>query len=354
MSRKIFLNNIAVGGNSRITVQSMTNTDSCDVDATSEQIRQLYEHGCDIIRVAVPNPRAADCFGQIVSNSAIPVIADIHFDYRLALSAMDAGAASIRINPGNIAKQQHLQAIAKKAIACKIPLRIGVNSGSLDSIVYAKYGRICAEALCESAEQYCTLFESFGCRDLKVSLKASDVPTTVAANRLFAKRTDFPLHLGVTETGTLHSGIIKSAAGIGCLLLEGIGDTIRVSLTAPPVEEVKAGIKILEAVGLREANPDIIACPTCGRTKISLLPLVESVEAEIARIKASGQHLSLKKIALMGCIVNGPGEAKEADLGVAGGNGQGVIFKKGKIIHNLCENELLPTLFKEIQSYIIK
>lgn len=352
--RQIMVGPVAIGGDAPVTIQSMTNTETANSDATLKQIYSLHNLGCEIIRVALPNLESVNSFREIINKSPIPVIADIHFDHKLALLAMENGAAAIRINPGNIRNKNHLRKIADSAIQNNVAIRIGVNSGSLDPKIYAKYKKITPEALSESAFNFCSLFEGFGCQQLKVSIKASNVPTTVAANRIFANQTDYPIHLGITETGTLTTGIIKSATGIGCLLLEGIGNTLRVSLTAPPEEEIKVAIKILEAVGLREANPDIIACPTCGRTKINLLPLVTETEKYLENIKASGKKISLKKIAIMGCIVNGPGEAREADIGIAGGDGNGVLFKNGKIICKLPENELLPAIFAEIDKAIIK
>jgi (E)-4-hydroxy-3-methylbut-2-enyl-diphosphate synthase len=275
----------------------------------------------------------------------------VHFNHRLALAAIAAGAHGLRINPGNIGSVDEVKAVARAAANRGIPVRVGVNSGSLEPSVRAKYGAVTPEALVESALRFCEMLESAGCHDLKVSLKSPDVPTTVAANRQFAARTDYPLHLGVTEAGTEFSGTVKSAIGIGSLLLDGIGNTLRVSLTTPPREEVKVALRILEVVGLRCAEPEIISCPTCGRTRIDLVSLVRAVEEEILRIKSAGHRIHLRRIAIMGCAVNGPGEARDADLGIAAGVKRGVMFRHGQIVQAFPEHELLPGLLREIEKH---
>jgi (E)-4-hydroxy-3-methylbut-2-enyl-diphosphate synthase len=348
------LGNTPVGGGAPVSVQSMTNTDTRDVEATLEQIEELQNNGCDIVRLAVPDQNAAKALGQIIPFCRIPVVADIHFDYRLAIAAIENGANGIRLNPGNIDGEEKLQAVASAAVMARVPIRIGVNSGSLECDILAKYGGVTAEGMVESALRKCAILERLGCHELKVSLKSSSVTTTIDACRLFAKKSEYPQHLGVTEAGTMLAGTVKSAIGIGALLLDGIGDTIRVSLTAPPVEEVRVAIKILEAVGLRKAQPEIVSCPTCGRTQIALEPLVKAVEEEIQRLKVGGEQISLSKIAIMGCVVNGPGEAREADIGIAGGKGTGVFFRNGKIEKTVPEAELLPLLLKEIHQHCQK
>lgn len=353
-TRSFKIGNVPVGGGAPVTVQSMTDTDTRDAAATLAQIRELAAAGCDIIRVAVPDQAAVVALGKIVSGSPIPVIADIHFDYRLAVASMEAGVHGIRINPGNIGEPWKLKEVVRVAVERRVPIRVGVNGGSLEKDLLDRYGGATPEALAESALRNCALVEEAGCRAIKVSLKSSSVRDTVAAYRLFAARTDYPLHLGVTEAGTLLGGTVKSAAGIGALLLDGIGDTLRVSLTGPPLDEVNIGIRILEATGLREAHPEIVSCPTCGRTQIRLLPIVTAVENEIARLKKEGVEIRLRKIAIMGCVVNGPGEARDADLGIAGGKNSGVLFKHGKVVRSLKEEELLPVLLEEIRAATVK
>ncbi len=349
-TRAFNLGGVRIGGGAPVTVQSMTNTDTRDAAATLAQIRELAAAGCDIVRVAVPDEAAASAVKAIVAGSPIPVIADIHFDYRLAVAAMESGAHGIRINPGNIGEAWKLKEVVRVAVERGVPVRVGVNGGSLEKERLARFGGATPEALVESALLSCARVEEAGCSAIKVSLKSSSVPDTVRAYRLFAARTDYPLHIGVTEAGTLLGGTVKSAAGIGALLLDGIGETLRVSLTAPPVDEVNIGIRILEAVGLREAHPEIISCPTCGRTQIALLPIVAAVENEIARLKKEGLEIRLRKVAIMGCVVNGPGEARDADIGIAGGNGSGVLFRQGKVVQSLSEAELLPAILAEIRA----
>lgn len=349
-TRGIRLGRVAIGGGAPVSVQSMTNTDTRDAAATLAQIRELAAAGCDIIRVAVPDEAAVAGLRAIVAESPLPVVADIHFDYRLALASIAAGAHGIRINPGNIGGHDRFVEVVRAAAAAGVPVRIGVNGGSLEKELLAKHGGATPAALVESAVTHCRTAEDAGCTRLKVSLKSSGVAATVAACRLFAVQSDIPLHLGVTEAGTFLSGTVKSAAALGCLLLEGIGETLRVSLTALPVEEVRVAIRILEAVGLRDAHPEIVSCPTCGRTQIDLVPLAEAVEKEVARLKAAGVCINLRKIAIMGCVVNGPGEARDADLGVAGGKGMGVLFKNGRTVCSLPEAELLPALLRELHA----
>ena len=339
-SRLIRVGAVAVGGDSPVSIQSMTNTDTRDAAATLNQIRALHRLGCQIIRVAVPDPAAAAAIRAIRAESPIPVVADIHFDYRLALAAMENGADAIRLNPGNLNDEGGLEQVAALAVERGIPIRVGANSGSGRTALVRRYqsrgmsrDEAVAEALVDSALEQCRLLESFGVTQIKAALKSSSVPVTVAAYRKFAARTDYPLHIGVTEAGTPARGVIKSAVGIGTLLMEGIGDTLRVSLTGDPAEEVIAGRRILEACGLRDAMPEIISCPTCGRTEIDLIGLAEKVEELVAEIKESGHDIKLRKVAVMGCAVNGPGEARDADLGVAGSrNGKLVIFKFGKVV----------------------
>jgi (E)-4-hydroxy-3-methylbut-2-enyl-diphosphate synthase len=331
----------------------MTNTDTRNAAATTAQIKRLADAGCEIIRLAVPDEKAVNALPEILEQTSIPVIADIHFDYRLALQSIKSGIHGIRINPGNIGGADRVKAVAEAAGEAGIPIRVGANSGSLpkgmrEELIQSglSHNEAMSQALCRSALGQCELLEKYGFRDIKVSLKASDVPVTIAACRRFADETDYPLHLGVTEAGTPGRGIVKSAVGIGALLLDGIGDTIRVSLTADPVEEVLCGIRILESCGLRSAEPDIVSCPTCGRTEIDLIGLAERVEALVASIKNSGKKINLNKIAVMGCVVNGPGEAKDADLGIAGGQNKVVLIRHGQIIGTYDEErgfELLKT-----------
>lgn len=354
-TRKIKLGPVFVGGGAHVSIQSMTNTDTRDIVATISQIAELHKNGCEIIRLAVPDAAAVDALSEIVKKSPIPVIADIHFDYRLALGAINAGVHGVRINPGNIGDAEKVAKVAEAAGNAGIPIRVGANSGSLPSGSYEKFFRLSksredamVDAIIESALAQCGMLEKYGFRNIKVSLKASDVTVTVACYRKFASLSNYPLHLGVTEAGTVKKGTIKSAIGIGSLLLDGIGDTLRVSLTAPPVEEVKTAIMILESVGLRNAMPEIVSCPTCGRTEADLINLAEKVEALVAELKTDGKKINLKKIAVMGCVVNGPGEAKDAELGVAGGKGKFVLFSHGIQLASFPENEIFQVLKDEI------
>ena len=342
-TRRITVGGIPMGGGAPIPVQSMCNTDTRDAAATLAQIRRLAEAGCEIIRVAVPDMAAADALKEICAESPLPVVADIHFDYRLALAAAENGAAKIRINPGNIGGEDRVRAVAEICGKRGIPIRIGINAGSLEKRLLEKYGAPTAEALVESAAGHAALLEQFGFTDICLSLKASNVPLTVAACRLASERFPYPLHLGVTETGTLRQGTVQSAAGIGAMLLEGIGDTIRVSLTADPVEEVYAGIAILKACGLRKQGVKVISCPTCGRTEIDLIAAATEVEQ---RLSGCSRDIT---VAVMGCVVNGPGEAREADYGLAGGKGQAALFRKGEIVATVPETEMVSALLKLIE-----
>ncbi len=354
-SRKIMVGNVPVGGGAPVSIQSMCNTDTRNAARTLAQINELAKLGCEIIRVAVPDAAAAEALKEICSASPIPVIADIHFDHRLALAAMDAGIAAVRINPGNIGSEENIRLVAKRAGEANIPIRVGANSGSLKKELLEELvagGMNMEEAICEglvaSALEQCAILEKYNFTQIKVSLKASSVVTMVNASRLFAARTDYPLHIGVTEAGTPARGIVKSSIGIGALLLDGIGDTIRVSLTADPKEEVLAGRRILESCELRDASPELVSCPTCGRTEIDLIGLANKVESLVNEIKSSGKVINLKKIAVMGCIVNGPGEARDADLGVAGGKGKLAVFRFGKIAGTFSEEEGFAFLRDEI------
>lgn len=341
--KKIWVGDVPVGGDALITVQSMTNTDTTDVDATVRQIGKLTDAGCEIVRVAVPTIKAAKSLSAIKKRITIPLIADIHFNHHFALIALEQGVDGLRINPGNIGDREKVRAVVSAAKERNVPIRIGVNGGSLEADLLEKYGHPTAEAMVESAFRHIRILEDIDYTEIKISLKSSDVVTTVEAYRLLAKQCDYPLHVGITETGSLFSGMIKSAAGIGTLLAEGIGDTIRVSLTSDPVEEVKVGWEILKALNLRKRGIEIISCPTCGRTQIDLISLVETVEDEIRRFDVP------IKVAVMGCVVNGPGEAREADVGIAGGNGFGILFRNGNVIKKVNEDELLSELIKEIE-----
>jgi len=347
-TRQIRVGPVKIGGTAPISVQSMTKTDTRDVQATLAQIGRLAAAGCEIVRVAVPDERAAEALPQLVRGSAIPVIADIHFHQRLALQAIAAGVAGLRINPGNIGGLQKLSAIVQQAREKDISIRIGVNSGSLEKDLRKKYGSPTPDALVESALRNIELFERLSFRDIKISIKSPDVRSTVAAYRLLSRKTSYPLHIGVTEAGTAFSGTIKSAVGLGILLAEGIGDTLRVSLTADPVEEVRVGFEILKALGLRQRGPEIISCPTCGRCQIDVAAIAHDIEARLA-----AEKLPLK-IAVMGCEVNGPGEAREADIGIAGSSSRGVLFKKGVIIKKCRSSELLKDFYREIAPLLKK
>jgi len=342
-TREINLGGVRIGGGGPIIVQSMTNTDTRDVDRTVSQIKRLEEAGCEIVRVAVPNRDAAEILDKIKKRISIPLIADIHFDYRLALKAIDRGADGIRINPGNIGDRWKVEEVVKAARDRGIPIRIGVNAGSLKKDIMKKDGHI-PSALVKSAEEELSILEDMGFRDIKVSLKASNVLTTIEAYRLFSDRFDYPLHIGISEAGPIFSGSVKSAVGLGILLSEGIGDTIRVSLTADSVEEVRVAYEILRALNLRRHGVNIISCPTCGRCEIDLIGLVREVEKRLMGVKKP------LDVAIMGCVVNGPGEAKEADVGIAGGKGIGILFRKGEVIKKIRENELVDAIVEEVKN----
>jgi (E)-4-hydroxy-3-methylbut-2-enyl-diphosphate synthase len=341
-TKKIHVGNVPIGGGSLVSVQSMTKTDTRDTTATSRQIRRLTKAGCEIIRVAVPDREAAQALGKIKGSISIPLIADIHFDWRLALEAISQGIDGLRINPGNIGARWK---VAEVVAACRdkgIPIRIGVNAGSLEKDLLRKYGHPSPEALVESAAGHIDILEGMNFRDIKVSLKASNVPTTVEAYRLFSKKFRYPLHVGISEAGPLFTGMIKSSVGLGILLSAGIGDTMRVSLSADPVEEVRVAYEILKSLSLRQKGANIISCPTCGRCQIDIRGLAARVESELKDIEKS------VTVAVMGCIVNGPGEAREADIGIAGGKGSGILFKKGKVVRTVKEKDLLRELMNEI------
>jgi len=333
---------VKIGGSAPVSVQSMTKTDTRDARATLAQIRRLEKAGCEIIRVAVPDEAAAASLPAIVKNSHIPVIADIHFHYRLALAAIAAGVAGLRLNPGNIGSRQKVAAVLERASDSNVSIRIGVNSGSLEKDIRRQFGGPTPEALVESALRSIDLFEQLSFRNIKISIKSPDVVTTVDAYRLLSRKTRYPLHIGITEAGTLFSGTIKSAVGLGILLSEGIGDTLRVSLSADPVEEVRAGFAILKALGLRQRGPEIISCPTCGRCQIDVVSLARTIEAKLSSMKRP------LKIAVMGCEVNGPGEAREADIGIAGSRSNGVLFKRGTIIRRCDKGDLLKEFYREL------
>jgi (E)-4-hydroxy-3-methylbut-2-enyl-diphosphate synthase len=344
-TRQVKVGNVMIGGLAPVSVQSMTNTYTQDIAATVSQIEQLEAAGCEIVRVAVPDEEAAAAISGIKKKINIPLIADIHFDYRLAILSAQAGADGLRINPGNIGSRKKVKAVVDCAKEYNIPIRIGVNSGSLEKDILKKYNGVTAEAMVESAMRHIELLETLDFHAIKISLKASDVPRTVEAYRLLSNKCDLPLHVGVTEAGGLYSGIVKSTLGIGMLLAEGIGDTIRVSLTRDPVEEVRVGYEILKGLAIRQHGPDIISCPTCGRCNIDLFGIAERIE----------KALLLKsvpiKLAIMGCVVNGPGEAREADIGVAGGDGVGILFRKGEVIKKFPQDKLVEVLLKEVEKF---
>ena len=345
-TRTIYVGDVPIGGNNPVVVQSMCNTDTRDVESTVKQIKELEDVGCEIIRVAVPDMKAAQAIKEIVKQITIPLIADIHFDWRLAVAAMESGAKGIRINPGNIGSHSKLKKVVDKAKEYRVPIRIGVNSGSLEKDIRAKYGHPTPEALVESALRNIELVTDMGFYEIKISIKSSDVLTTVDAYRLLSEKTDFPLHLGVTEAGGLIAGTVKSSIALGALLMEGIGDTMRVSLTRDPVEEIHVAYEILKAVKHRQRGPEIISCPTCGRCEIDLFSIAEEVEKRARKIPKP------IKLAVMGCIVNGPGEAREADLGLAGGKGVGIIFKGEKILKKVKEDELLDAFWHEVETLL--
>ena len=345
-TRKVRVGRLMVGGEAAITVQSMTKTDTRDVEATLAEVHKMEEAGCEIIRLAVPDVEAAKALAEIRRRTDAVLVADIHFQYKLALMALDAGIHKLRINPGNIGDAEKVRQVVRKAQECKVPIRIGVNAGSLERRLIEKYGYPTPEAMVESAQDHIGLLEELGFRDTIISLKSSNVKLTVAAYRLLATRCDYPFHLGITEAGTQHSGTIKSSIGLGMLLAEGIGDTIRVSLATDPVEEVRVGYEILKALELRSRGPVVIACPTCGRLEVDLFKIAGEIEQATAHIRYP------VSLAVMGCAVNGPGEAREADLGVACGRGNGVIYREGKAVRRVSEADIVPELVNEIERYV--
>ena len=342
----IHIGNVAIGGGNPVAIQSMTNTPTEDVKATVEQIHRLEAAGCEIIRCTVPTSEAAKAIREIKKEISIPLVADIHFDYRMAIEAMENGADKIRINPGNIGGEEKLREVVRVAKERNIPIRVGVNSGSLEKNIIEKYGHVTAEGIVESALDKVAMIENAGYDNIVISIKSSDVLMCVKAHELIATKTNYPLHVGITEAGTLFSGTVKSSVGLGIILNEGIGDTIRVSLTGDPVEEVKTAKRILKTLGLRKGGIEVVSCPTCGRTKIDLIGLANKVETMVSEFP----DLNIK-VAVMGCVVNGPGEAKEADIGIAGGIGEGLLIKKGEIIRKVPEEELLNVLRSELENW---
>ncbi len=346
-TRKIMVGDVPVGGDSQIAVQSMTNTDTRDVENTVRQLRNLKQAGCDIGRVAVPDMKAAQSLKTIVGSVSMPIIADIHFDYRLAIASMEYGVAGVRINPGNLGGTEKTKMVVDAAKSHRIPIRVGVNSGSVEKDLLAEFGyptKNNTRAIIESALRNVRLLEKYGFEDIKISIKSSDVLTTVAGYRELSRTVDYPLHLGVTEAGGLIAGTVKSSVALGMLLSEGIGDTLRISLTRDPLEEIRVAFELLRCLGICKRGPELISCPTCGRTRINLFDLAEKVEAYVQLMEAP------VKIAVMGCVVNGPGEAKEADIGIAGGRGSGIIFKKGELYKKVEENRLLDVFLDELKA----
>ncbi len=339
----IQIGNLKMGGGNPIVIQSMCNTDTRDIAATVAQIHALEQAGCELVRVAVPDMQAAEAVGEIRKQIHIPLVADIHFDYRLALKVMELGIDKVRINPGNIGEESRIQQVVEMAKQKNIPIRIGVNSGSLEKDLVEKYGGVTPKGLVESALRHVKILEKYDFHNIVVSIKASDVPFSIEAYRILAEHIPYPIHVGITEAGTLYSGTIKSAVGIGAILAMGIGDTLRVSLTGDPVEEIKAAKEILKSLGLRKFGIEMVSCPTCGRTQIDLISIANEVEKRCVTYQKD------IKVAVMGCVVNGPGEAKEADIGIAGGNGVGILFKKGELIRKVDENQLVEALMEEIE-----
>lgn len=344
MKKTVKVGDVIIGGEAPVSIQSMCNTKTEDVSSSIQQIRRLEEAGCEIIRLTVPNEDAVEGFREIKRLAHIPVVADIHFDYRMAIAAIDAGADKIRINPGNIGSEENVRAVVRKAKACRIPIRVGVNGGSLEKDILAKYGKVTAEGLAESALRNAAALEKYDFEDIVISLKSSDVRMNFDAYRIVDSKSEYPLHIGVTEAGTLAGGKIKSAAGIGALLVSGIGNTMRVSLTADPVEEVIFAKQLLAATGLRKESAEVVSCPTCGRTEVDLEHIACEVEQRLSGIKKSC------KVAVMGCAVNGPGEAREADFGVACGKGEGLLFAKGRIIKKVREEDIVDELIKLVKN----
>ena len=347
-SRQIELGGVKVGGGAPITVQSMTKTDTRDIAGTVAQIKSLEKAGCDIVRLAVPDMEAAKSLGEIKKQTNIPIVSDIHFDYKLALEAVNQGVDGMRINPGNIGAKYRIKAVVDAVKERGIPIRIGVNSGSLEKDILKKHGSPTPEALAESAFRHVEILEDLDFRDIKISVKSTDVKKMIASYRILAERCDYPLHLGVTEAGTYEMGTIKSSIGIGTLLAEGIGDTIRVSLTGDPVDEIVVGFNILKSLGLRRNGIELISCPGCGRLEIDLMKLVKDVEDRIVDIELPRPI----KVAILGCVVNGPGEASEADIGIAGGRGKGMLYKDGKLVRSFKEHQIVDELVKELETFV--
>lgn len=345
-TRQINIGGVRVGGDAPVTVQSMTNTNTADIPSTVAQIKALEEAGCEIIRVAVPDMEAADSLSRIKEAISIPLVADIHFDWRLALKAIDAGVDCLRINPGNIGSKDRVREVVRAAGQRGVPIRIGVNAGSLEKEILAKYGHPTADALVESAMRHICILEDLGFTEIKVSLKASSVRLTVDSYRKLAEKVDYPFHIGITEAGTLFSGTVKSAVGLGVLLADGIGDTLRVSLTGDPVDEVKVGWEVLKSLDLRKRGVNIISCPTCGRVKLDSIKIASEVERRLSCLKES------VNVAIMGCVVNGPGEASEADVGVAGGDGVGLIYVKGEAVRKVREEEIVDSVIEEVKRVV--
>ncbi|ATY84994.1 4-hydroxy-3-methylbut-2-en-1-yl diphosphate synthase [Kyrpidia spormannii] len=342
-TRPVRVRDVQIGGSDRVVIQSMTTTDTRDVQGTLDQIRRLEEAGCQIVRLAVPDMRAAEALGEIRKGTDMPLVADIHFDWRLALTAIRNGVDKVRINPGNIGSADKVREVVRAAKERGIPIRIGVNSGSVERHLLEKYGYPCAEAMVESALGHVRILEEHGFYDIVISLKSTDVPTAIRAYEMMAERVEYPLHVGITEAGTVFAGSIKSAVGIGAILAKGIGDTLRVSLTGDPVEEVRVAKEILKSLGIAADSPVIVSCPTCGRCAIDLIGIANRVEREIADLKVP------LKVAVMGCAVNGPGEAREADIGIAGGRGEGLLFKKGEVVRKVSEDQIVDVLLAEIR-----
>ncbi|MBP5319711.1 MAG: flavodoxin-dependent (E)-4-hydroxy-3-methylbut-2-enyl-diphosphate synthase [Kiritimatiellae bacterium] len=347
-TRQIHVGKLAIGGGAPVSVQTMANADPHDAAALLGQIREAADLGCDLVRLTVPDPEAAVVFGRVREASPLPLVADIHFDYRLALAALDAGADGLRINPGNIGGPERVEAVVAAARKRNVPIRIGVNGGSLEKDLLAKYGSATPEALVESALRHVALLEAADYHEIKISVKASDVPRTLAAYRLLAARTDYPLHLGVTEAGTFLPGTVRSCVALGALLLEGIGDTIRVSLTDRPAEEVRVGVELLRSVGLRAPGASVTSCPTCGRTQVDVVGMAKAVETELERFYHAHPDAPRPHVAVMGCVVNGPGEAKGADIAVAGGKGTYALFLKGSYVKTLPESETLSEIVRQV------
>jgi len=346
MKKQVKAGNVYIGGGAPVSIQSMCNTKTADAAASIEQVKRLEEAGCEIVRLTVPDQDAVEGFREVKRHANIPVVADIHFDYRMAIAAMDAGADKIRINPGNIGSEDRVKAVVEKAKACHVPIRVGVNGGSLEKDILERYGRVTAEGLAESALRNVALLEKYDFEDIVISLKSSDVQMNYDAYKIVHEQSDYPLHIGVTEAGTPSRGKIKSAAGVGALLLAGIGDTMRISLTADPVEEVYFARELLAAVGLRKNGPNVVSCPTCGRTEVDLEKIATEVERRLADMYRQDPAVGELNVAVMGCAVNGPGEAREADFGVACGRGEGLLFAKGEIIRKVKEEDIVDELMR--------